>query len=153
LQGVAPPTGQARQTADGQVHQALLQVEQADTDAEPCLTLLDEEVAMSVLIPLPTQVCKKCCCLEHCKLNNHHTRIWDKANLFTKSDKFNTFLSLEMVAIIDDDYEYHCENMMIREQKNMMTNQCGNMMTKEMDSPDTITELIMNVNVNLDQHC
>ena len=58
-----------------------------------------------------------------------------------------------MVAIIDDDYEYHCENMMIREQKNMMTNQCGNMMTKEMDSPDTITELMMNVNVNLDQHC
>ena len=50
-----------------------------------------------------------------------------------------------MFAVSDDDYEYHCENMMIREQKNMMT--------KEMDSPDTITELMMNVNVNLDQHC
>ena len=58
-----------------------------------------------------------------------------------------------MFAISNDYYQCHCENMMTSEQDNMITNQCGNMMAKGVDSSDTITELMMNVNVNIDQHC
>ena len=72
-------------------------------------------------------------------MNSHHTKTWDKANLLTNSNKFNTFLVPNQFPDYDDDYDVY-----------QGQTDYGDNIKKTEGSRDTLTELLMNVNINID---
>ena len=72
-------------------------------------------------------------------MNILHTKTWDKANLLTNSDKFNTFLVPNQFQNYDGDYDVY---------RSQTDN--GDNIKKTEGFRDTLTELMMNVNINID---
>ena len=141
LQAAPPPVGQERRPVPD-VRPAVFQVvvqEDGDGD-EPILRPADGGVIRTGNLSKPViTVCKKCCCLEHCKMNTHHTKTWDMANLLTNSSKFNTFLIPKDFPYYDGYYDVY---------RSQTDN--GDNINKTEGSRDTLTELMMNVNINID---
>ena len=112
LRAAPPPVGQDRRLGPD-VRPAALQFDVQEEDDEPTLRPADEGRFRTGYLSNPViAACKKCCCLEHCKMNSHHTKTWDKANLLTNSNKFNTFLVPNQFP----NYDYDCDYDVYRSQ-------------------------------------
>ena len=139
LRAAPPPVDQDRQPGPD-VQPAVFQVDVQEEEEEPTLRPADGGLFRTSNLSKPViAACKKCCCLEHCKMNSHHTKTWDKANLMTNSIKFNTFLVPNQFLNYDDDYDVY----------QGQTDGGDNIKNTE-GYRDTLTELMMNKNINID---
>ena len=70
--------------------------------------------------------CNKCCCLPHCLVENHHTKLWKKATQFT-----NPFPSCYMMTTEETNINYATSS------DNTTSTSCAD---------DEITNLLFSVN-------
>ena len=93
------------------------------------LVPLSQEQAVLEGIPTMNKCCRKCCCLSHCRLSNHHTVIWKKAKEFTNPFVMSTMLYVEDEAM--EEFSIEEEQLNFSDEKMM---------------EDSLTDLLMNVN-------
>ena len=101
---------------------------------EPELTLLTQEQVALLGIQRRTKSCDQCCCFSHCRVSNHHTVMWKKANEFT-----NPFMMSTMVDVEDE----NMEDFNISGSKQM-----EDFFSEEKFMGDGFTDLLMNVNTD-----
>ena len=118
---------QAQQDVAQNIYQVTFPNLADDEDNEPIMNLLDPVTLSELNLKNLTSKCKQCCCLSHCKVANHHTTVWKKAEEFTNPFKTYTGVDIDVDEndIKEDDEDYsNVENM-----------------------GDGLTSLLMNVNI------